>query len=94
MIAPRRYRARPVYVDAVQWFPDPEFGRFDVRGRWDGRKAGYDEYGVTYTICDVGIQSRASFIHIHAGDWVITGVLGIRYPCADVDFHASYELVK
>jgi len=31
--------------------------------------------------------------HVIAGDWIITGVKGEKYPCKDEIFKATYEPV-
>jgi hypothetical protein len=84
------YRKKPVVIDAVQWFPDPAFGRFDG-DTYRNNRIGYDEHRVEYTICDVGIRTMEGFMHIKPGYWIITGVAGERYGCEPAIFAATYE---
>lgn len=37
------------------------------------------------------IQTREGEMLGHPGDWIITGVEGERYPCADSIFRKTYE---
>ena len=40
------------------------------------------------------IQTLEGRMHVIAGDWIITGVAGERYPCKDVIFCQTYERVE
>jgi hypothetical protein len=85
-----KFRKKPVVIDAVQWQPDPKFGRFTSRG-YECSRIGYDQHGVEYTVCDVGLQTLEGFMHIKPGDWIITGIKGERYPCKPDIFEKTYE---
>jgi hypothetical protein len=86
-----KYRKRPVVIEAVQWFPDAEFGHFNEAGIYSNRRVGYDVHLIEYTVCDVGLRTLEGFMHIKPGDWIITGVKGERYPCKPDIFAATYE---
>jgi len=85
-----KFRKRPVVIEAVQWFPKPELGEFR-KGEYVNHSVGKDEHGVEYLICEVGIRTLEGFMHIHPGDWIITGVKGEKYPCKPDIFAATYE---
>jgi hypothetical protein len=80
-------------VEAVQWFPDPEFGSF-VEGtcgpRYEHRKLGYDKYGVEYTATEVGVQSLRGFTRIKPGDWIVLGKFD-RYVYPRAAFEWMFE---
>lgn len=88
-----KYRKKPVVIDAVQWFPDPELGEFNWNG-YVNRVIGTDKHGVEYTVCDVGLRTLEGFMHITPGSWIITGVKGDRYACKPDIFAATYEPVS
>ncbi len=92
-----KYRKKPVEVEAVQWFPDPEFGGFLAGGiysRYVNHKVGYDKLGVAYTITEVGMHTISGFATIAPGDWIITELDGVNhYPCNAAHFAATYEPV-
>lgn len=82
-----KVRKKPVVVEAVQWWP------------------GVVIEGITELVYDPGDGStqasgRASIstlegvMIVNAGDWVITGVKGEKYPCKPDIFEATYEPVK
>ena len=87
-----KYRKRPVVIDAVQWFPDP-----DVEANAHGNPGKeYEDYaGVVYVDTDKGmlatIASKEGPHLISPGYWIITGVQGERYGCAPDIFEATYE---
>lgn len=90
----KRYRKKPVVIEAVQWFcleDMPEVvKRYDaarVMGRLCDHCGGYlDGHGWVGTLEGVGI--------VCPGDWIITGIKGERYPCKPDIFDATYELVE
>ena len=87
-----RVRKRPVEVDAIRWWPDQSLGYFD-NGKYKNRAIGTDAHGVEYTVCNVGLRTLEGFMSICPGDWIITGVMGERYPCKPEIFARTYELV-
>jgi hypothetical protein len=79
-----RYRARPVEVEAVQWFPASK-----VEGVF--RKDNDPTPGKCrfYVVTIHGQQ-----VYLSAGDYVITEPDGVHhYPCRPEIFEAKYELV-
>lgn len=45
------------------------------------------------THAPLDIDTREGVMHASAGDWIITGVQGERYPCKPDIFAATYEPV-
>jgi hypothetical protein len=88
-----KFVKKPVEIEAVQWFPDPNYGYFED-GEYYNRELGYDHHQVEYTILDVGIPTLEGFMHIKPGDWIITGVKGERYPCKPDIFEMTYDPVE
>lgn len=87
------YRKKPVLVDAVQYTPGLEDG-YACYAEAGGRFAGYHDKA---TLVPPGfrkvpaIKTLEGFHEISAGDWVITGVAGERYPCKPDIFAQTYE---
>jgi hypothetical protein len=78
-----QYRKKPVVIKAEQFFED----EYHTTGR------------LPAGCCDC-VKSDGVHIHTLEGvmlvgheDWVITGVVGERYPCKDSIFQATYEAV-
>lgn len=73
-----KYRKLPVIIEAEQWFP----GRHILGVKnIDGK-----DYGE--------IDTKEGTMAVTSGDWVITGVMGERYPCKPDIFEMTYELVE
>jgi len=80
-----KFRKKPVVIEA-EHFPD-------AHGWGDGAMfMGYpvekDELGYFLIIPTLEGDHRAN-----AGDWIITGVKGERYPCKPDIFTATYEAI-
>lgn len=76
-----KFRKKPVIIDAIQWHP------------YKGMKIeGLEEFylgGFAWAIVKTPEgEHRAS-----AGDWIITGVKGEKYPCKPEIFEMTYEPV-
>jgi hypothetical protein len=89
---PRRYRKKPVVIEAFQWQPaDPMTAAF-LAG-WlaaagcDFRIDGYGDQ------CVVKIATLEGEMTASPGDFIIRGVQGEFYPCKPDIFAASYEEV-
>jgi hypothetical protein len=89
---PRKFRKKPVVIEAVQWKPDNNFGQFH-KGKYINHRIGYDSLGAEYTATEVGIHTLEGFMRLTPGDWIITGIKGERYPCKPDIFEATYEQV-
>lgn len=77
-----KYRKKPVIVEATQWFEGDELDgvcRCGVRGRLrDGPH----------------VHTLEGIYPIFDGDWLITGVVGEKYPCKALIFQQTYEPVE
>lgn len=80
----QKYRKKPVVIEAVQFdphqtpWPDGVIPWTTVQRR--DMSWGY-------------IQTLERKMSVLAGDWIITGVAGEKYPCKDDIFKATYEEV-
>ncbi|WP_342480472.1 hypothetical protein NST07_26005 [Paenibacillus sp. FSL L8-0340] len=87
------FRKKPVLVDAVQYTPGLEDGYacYVIGG---GRFVGYHDKRtpVPPAFRKVpAIKTLEGFHEISAGDWIVTGILGERYPCKPEVFAQTYE---
>jgi hypothetical protein len=88
-----RYRKKPVEVEAVRWtsdnaaelqaFAGQHFDTIDPPDRGDDPDADARIFDVTHS----------TWLPLHRGEWLIKGVRGEFYPCADDVFQATYERV-
>ncbi len=84
----KKYRKKPVVIDAVQ---------FDPHQRpWpDGVKPWPDEHGIQPRDASWGyIQTLEGRMHVLAGDWIIRGIVGELYSCKADIFAKTYEPVE
>jgi hypothetical protein len=89
-----RWRKRPVVVDAVQWTGDNldeiyEFAgceNFDMLDEQD--RANCDDPEATASVFD---KLHSTWVLVYTGQWVIRGIKGEFYPCADDVFRETYE---
>ena len=86
----RRYRKKPVVIEALQLRWDTWNEMFDFagvgklsdgkpEGRHDGEKIGLD------------IPTLKGLHHASENDWIIKGVKGELYPCKPDIFEMTYE---
>ena len=99
------FRKRPVVIEATQWFqngdhPDDRCETITCEGLVVRRYRTPDLDGervcaqCAYPMRDHGWIDTLEGGHIVCpGDWIITGVVGERYPCKDAIFRATYEPV-
>jgi len=76
----RRYRKKPVVVEAVQW-----------DGGNQGEVPGLDRWVVDYDLMVVRIETLEGEMLASEGDWIIKGVAGECYPCKPDIFGKTYE---
>lgn len=99
----QRYRKKPVEVDAIQWTGDnhedvlrfaiayhPDSGPMNHFWPLDPEDAG-DDPDMTAEVFD---NLHSTWIGVYTGNWIIRGVRGEFYPCADDVFRATYEPVE
>ncbi len=79
---PKRYRKKPVVVEAVQYdgTNDREIGQF---AGLDASVIGRERALVIHTL--------EGNMHVSPGDYVIRGVQGEHYPCKPDIFESTYE---
>ncbi len=92
----KKYRKRPVVVEAEQWFPGTE-----VEGVVAGD--GLPNYAAEQVCIAVGFDKLFSLNQygwietlegghiVQSGDWIITGIKGEKYPCKPDIFEMTYE---
>ncbi len=93
----KRYRKRPVIIEAVQWEP----GQNDWVLQEIGVIINSADQEVKVKLSDrqwhriptgCGLMSTLEGDHIVApGDWIIKGIKGEYYPCKPDIFEATYE---
>lgn len=87
----RKFRKKPVVIEAVQWKGDNEHDVID----W------FDAIGVQYsmTVKDNGVKDQLSIVTLEGdmlarpGWWIIRGVAGEFYPCEPGIFNQTYDEV-
>lgn len=86
-----KYRKKPVVIEAVQF--DPLFAhKLELPdGVIGSNSPGSDNWA--YIGCEFWIETLEGKMKVSAGDWIITGVKGERYPCKPDIFAATYEPV-
>jgi len=83
----KRYRKKPVVVEAFQW--QPEMGEVGgVKRDWDAEAM--KERG-TADRNWYRVRTLVGWLKVSAGDWIITGAQGEIYPCKPDIFAATYE---
>lgn len=100
----RRFRKRPVEIEAVQWTGDNTSDVIDWIltsdagvARWHEAQPAYsDDEG---TGCDatpeqIAIDTLEGTMFASVGDWIIRGIRDEFYPCKPDIFEATYEPVE
>jgi hypothetical protein len=80
-----KFRKKPVVIEAVQWQP----GKV-IAGVVGEREATEGGNGLSPEPAMAFIETLEGTMQVRAGDWVITGVKGERYPCKPDIFAATY----
>lgn len=90
-MAARRYRKKPVVIEAVQWngpnadaFTEWTGGNFRLVAPGDHSHSP----AVTAEVFDV---LHSTWVGVKTGQWIIKGVQGEFYPCDGEVFKATYE---
>lgn len=87
---PAKFRKKPVVIEAVQWFPGVVIEGVEMRPCFLPRTD--PDYP-----CPQGehpyVRTLEGDMSVSAGDWIITGVKGERYPCKPDIFAATYDPV-
>lgn len=80
----KRYRKKPVEIEAEIWTGDNFEEVFEFTGRKDNVKIGF--YGLQ-------IMTLEGPLYAEIGDYIIQGVEGEFYPCKPQIFKKTYEEV-
>lgn len=83
----KKYRKKPVVIEAVQWFKHGDHPQVMRYGQ-----SIVDQYP-GYAGCGL-IVTREGNMHVRPHDWIIKGVKGEFYPCKPDIFKETYEEVK
>lgn len=81
---PRRYRKKPVVIEAMQLLPV-----YKRVADWCGGQLIRSEY--TNSIVHMVISTLEGDMTANIGDWIIRGVNGEFYPCKPDIFATTYE---
>lgn len=109
MAEPKRFRKRPVEIEAMQlrreatngeqhavyqWIEQNTLGSFEPLGVIEGREP-YPASGVSIDPRDgrIIIATLEGLHWVDLGDWVVRGVAGEFYPVKPDIFAATYEAV-
>ena len=88
-----KFRKKPVVIEATQWFKIGDHPAVRVP----------DDKDVTDWSEDLQKLPRGSLglidtlegaMYVNPGDWIITGVMGEKYPCKPDIFEMTYERVE
>lgn len=79
----KKYRKRPVVIEAVQWFK-----------HGDHEKVQVPKFFLNLNDVMGCIETLEGDHLVKPGDWIIKGVEGEHYPCKDSIFRATYEPVE
>ena len=75
----RRYRKKPIVIEAVQWWPGSVVEGVEETPCADGHPA--------------RCRTLEGYLGVNPGDFIITGAKGERYPCREDVFRETYEEV-
>jgi len=82
----RKYRKRPVEIDAIQYRGDMNFNEIRL---FVGNNHPLHHMGNQV----LGIETLEGVMHANPGDYIIKGVSGEFYPCKPDIFAKTYEAV-
>jgi hypothetical protein len=93
-----KFRRKPVTVDAVQFTnpdgPLPEgIRREEARwaGSWSDQSFFNKKYGSIYKFF---VDTLEGPLEIKVGDWIVTGIVGERFPVKPDIFVQTYEPIE
>jgi len=89
-----KYRKKPVFIDAYQWFPRKVTDKNHREGVGMLYKDVYMESSTEEGRPIFVIDTPEGKYIVSAGDWIITSVKGEKYPCKPDIFELTYEKVK
>lgn len=86
-----RFRKLPVEVDAVQWTGDNLAELLAFAGAKFGTIDPVDRIEDPEQTAQVFDELHSTWIGVYTGQWIIKGIRGEFYPCAEDVFAATYE---
>jgi len=88
----KKYRKKPVIVEAVQWFKWGDNTIDDILHAPENRSPCNNCEAPWYSHAD--IDTLEGTMRVCPGDWIIKGVKGEYYPCKPDIFETTYEEIK
>ena len=90
---PKRFRTRPVEIEATQFTGD----NWEEMAEWTGNQF-TQSYQVGFADDETFLACVFDFLHgtwigVLPGQWIVRGAKGEFYPCDDETFHWKYEEV-
>lgn len=85
-----RYRKKPVEIDAVQFSAR---GQAETIADWCGGEVIWTVIDDEQVADSILIKTLEGVMRCDLGSWVIKGLEGEFYPCADSVFKSSYDPV-
>lgn len=91
-----RWRKKPIEVEAVQWTGENIDAMFEFAGcdKFDlldeQQRRDCDDPEATAAVFDI---LHSTWVLVLDGQWIIKGIRGEFYPCADDVFRETYEQV-
>ena len=79
-----KYRKKPLIVEAEQWFPKKKIE--GVYTKISDKLCLEFDKAYIYTL--------EGEMHVSPGDYIITGILGEKYPCKPDIFEMTYEKLE
>ena len=94
MSEPRRFRKKPVVIDAIQWTGDNLRDVIYFTGLHEsGASMSWAEYESLVALKGFKIFTLEGTMAADVGDWIIKGISGEFYPCKPDIFEKTYEEV-
>ena len=91
----RKYRKKPVIVEAIQWTGDNLREVIDFTGLHpSARKWTWEEFEEVVKKKGLKIFTLEGVKKASIGDYIIKGIEGEFYPCKPSIFKKTYELIK
>lgn len=90
----KKFRKKPVVIEAVQWTGDNLRAVIDFTGLHpSAQQWSWDEYSDVVKNEGLKIFTIEGAMLANIGDWIIKGVKGEFYPCKPDIFDQTYEPV-
>ena len=88
-MAPKKYRKKPIVIEARQIVGYTDMLGPDGIAAWCGGTPAQEDPGPAYML----IPTREGVMRADVRDWIIKGIAGEFYPCKPDIFEATYERV-